>query len=60
MEISRLHNRLATVLLRYESLWLNRWKSSIEVGQSVLKAPLLHQEGNAEIVVIKVNCIQKY
>ena len=59
MEICRIHNKLATVLLRYETLWLNRWKASIEVGQSVLKAPLLVQEAGSETFVVKVNCIQK-
>jgi len=59
MEICRIHNRLATILLRYETLWLNRWKSSIEIGQSVLKAPLLVQEGSSDTFIIKVNSIQQ-
>ena len=57
MHVCKLYNRLATALLKYETLWLSQWKASIEQGAG-LKATLLVQEGThvTEGAVIRVNC----
>ena len=53
-----MYNRLATVLLRYESLWLSQWRASIkEQDRTCLKSPLLlHKRGVDGTSTIQVNC----
>lgn len=53
----KLYNRLATLLLKYETLWLNQWKGAAEKAKSALKDPLLVQQESADgtAPVIKVN-----
>ena len=53
----KLYNRLATVLLKYEALWLTQWKGAVDRAKSGLKAPLLVQEEavSGTTPVIKVN-----
>lgn len=60
--VSRMYNRLATVLLKYESLWLSQWRSSIkEHDKTCLKSPLLVHERAADgTSAIKVNCHEQY
>lgn len=55
----KLHNRLATALVKYEALWLDQWRTGVESGRGGLKAPLLVQESDSEDTVIKVNCNQE-
>ena len=56
----KLHNRLAAALLKYETLWLERWRAAVESGRGTLKAPLLVQESNSgQEKVIRVNCSQE-
>lgn len=57
----KLYNRLATALLQYEALWLNKWRATVEQARAGLKATLLVQETTTVQeggggTVIKVNC----
>lgn len=60
--VSKMYNRLATVLLRYESLWLSQWRTSIkDHDRTCLKSPmLLHKRGVDGTSAIQVNCHGQY
>ena len=55
----KLHNSLASALVKYEALWLNGWKTSVQNGRGSLKATLLVQENSLEETVVKVNFKQE-
>jgi hypothetical protein len=57
--VCKLHNRLATTLVKYETLWLDQWRTAVMGGRGGLKVPLLVQESQVEDSVIKVNCRQE-
>ena len=48
----KFYNKIATALVRFESLWLTMWKSRIESARAALKLPLLaHHYETKELVV---------
>ena len=48
----KFYNRIATALVKFESLWLTMWKSRIESAKVALKLPLLtHHFETKELVV---------
>ncbi|XP_028415382.1 dynein heavy chain 8, axonemal-like isoform X2 [Dendronephthya gigantea] len=50
--IVKFYNRIATALVKFESLWLTMWKSRIESAKVALKLPLLaHHFETKELVV---------
>ena len=50
--IVKFYNRIATALVKFESLWLTMWKSRIENAKVALKLPLLtHHFETKELVV---------
>ena len=63
LHVCRLYNRLATALLQFEGLWLDRWRASVSAGREGLKATLLVQEAKevaGQSVVVRVNCHHRY
>jgi hypothetical protein len=50
--IAKFYNRIATALVKFESLWLTMWKSRIESAKVALKLPLLtHHFETKELLV---------
>jgi hypothetical protein len=48
----KFYNRIATALVKFESLWLSMWKSRIESAKVALKLPLLaHHFESKELIV---------
>ena len=63
LHVCTLYNRLATALLQYEGLWLQRWRASTDAGRDCLRATLLVQEaggGADQPSVVRVNCHHRY
>jgi hypothetical protein len=63
LEVCKVHNRLSTALLQYETLLITRWHSTIESAQAALGLPLLVQDTNGKIEGlphIRVNCQKRY
>jgi len=60
VHVSRMYNRLVTVLLKYETLWLNQWRAGIENGKAGLTATLLTQcEAAGRGTRVTVNCKER-
>ena len=53
--IVKFYNRIATALVKFESLWLGLWKSRIDSSMGGLKTSLLVQHSETRQLIVNAN-----
>ncbi|XP_071818739.1 dynein axonemal heavy chain 5-like isoform X4 [Apostichopus japonicus] len=55
LRIVKFYNRIATALVTFESLWLNQWKSQIDLAKVGLRSPILAVNPETSEVLVNVD-----